>query len=269
MGVDEAMLERAAEGPTLLRFYGWEPWCLSLGRHQSAPARLLGRPRAALRVGVDVVRRPTGGRAVFHGPELTYAFACPARAWGGPRAVLRALRDALAEGLRSLGVPLDGLADREGPANPDAGVSRPRGEALAITAAACFRDAAPGELTVRGRKLVGSAQCRRRGALLQHGSILLEDRQSLGDLEGPVDGRRGAIGLAEILELVPSRRVIAQGLAPVVARRFGGPGPRIVAASVVSSFARRTAAFETVHSSAAWLWRRSTRIALDDPVGHL
>ena len=182
MAVDEAMLEHAANGPTLLRFYGWEPWCLSLGRHQVAPDCLLGRPAKDVRPGVEAVRRPTGGRAVFHGPEITYALACPVRDWGGPRAVLRTVHRALAYGLRSLGVPLDDRTP-EGAGASDAARESSCAEAAGLSAASCFRDPAPGELTVRGRKLVGSAQCRRRGSVLQHGSILLEDRQELGDLD--------------------------------------------------------------------------------------
>ena len=266
MALDEAMLELAAGGSTLLRFYGWEPWCLSLGRHQEAPDRLLGRSPEDLRPGVDAVRRPTGGRSVFHGPEITYAFACPARAWGGPRAVLQAVHRALAEGLRAVGVPLDGAR------NDDAGASF--AEAARISAASCFRDPAPGELTARGRKLVGSAQCRRHGGLLQHGSILLEDRQRLGDLdgrdlapdEGAVRGGSGtgpAIGLDELLDPLPDSRLVVERLAGSVARAFGAPpSPASAAANAPSASAtspaliRLAARYERVHRSGAWLWRR-------------
>ena len=259
MALDEAMLELAAGGSTLLRFYGWEPWCLSLGRHQEAPQRLLGRSREDLRPGVDAVRRPTGGRSVFHGPEITYAFACPARAWGGPRAVLHAVHRALAEGLGSVGVRLDAVQDDAG----EAGLAA----AGRISAASCFRDPAPGELTARGRKLVGSAQCRRGGGLLQHGSILLEDRQRLGDLDGRdmgpdmgpdtgpderaeagVSGKGPAIGLNELLD---------------VARAFGAPAAVASAAANASAgiaaspaLSRLAARYERVHRSGAWLWRR-------------
>ena len=270
MAVDEAMLELAAGGSTLLRFYGWEPWCLSLGRHQEAPDRLLGRSREDLRPGVDAVRRPTGGRSVFHGPEITYAFACPARAWGGPRAVLHAVHRALGEGLRSVGVPLDAVHDDAG----EAGF----GAAARVSAASCFRDPAPGELTARGRKLVGSAQCRRGGGLLQHGSILLEDRQRLGDLDGRdmgpdigpderaeagVSGKGPAIGLNELLDPVPDRRLIVERLAGNVARAFGAPvaaasGAANASAGIAASpaLSRLAARYERVHRSGAWLWRR-------------
>ena len=263
MAVDEAMLELAAGGSTLLRFYGWEPWCLSLGRHQTAPDRLLGRSPAELRPGVDAVRRPTGGRSVFHGPEITYAFACPARAWGGPRAVLQTVHRALAEGLRAVGVPLDTTQGDDAEARLSA--------ASRISAASCFRDPAPGELTVRGRKLVGSAQCRRRGSVLQHGSILLEDRQRLGDLDGRdggpdegsaagVSGEQPAIGLNELLDPVPDPRLIVERLADSVARAFGAPAaagtnaPAQVASS--RALVRLAAPYERVHRSGARLWNR-------------
>ncbi|MCY3700677.1 MAG: hypothetical protein OXH46_13750 [Gemmatimonadetes bacterium] len=263
MAVDEAMLELAAGGSTLLRFYGWEPWCLSLGRHQEAPDRLLGRSPDELRPGVDAVRRPTGGRSVFHGPEITYAFACPARAWGGPRAVLQTVHRALAEGLRSVGVPLDAV--------PEDAAEASFAAASRISAASCFRDPAPGELTAQGRKLVGSAQCRRHGGVLQHGSILLEDRQRLGDLDGrdigpdePADpgvsGKGPAIGLNELLDPVPDRRLIVERLADSVARAFGAPAAVRTNASAETptsaALIRLAARYERVHRSGAWLWRR-------------
>ena len=265
MAVDEAMLELAASGSTLLRFYGWEPWCLSLGRHQRAPDRLLGRSPDDLRPGVDAVRRPTGGRSVFHGPEITYAFACPARAWGGPRAVLQTVHRALAQGLRSVGVPLDAVQDDAAEAT--------FAEASRISAASCFRDPAPGELTAQGRKLVGSAQCRRHGGVLQHGSILLEDRQRLGDLDGRdirpegdmagVSERGPAIGLNELLDPVPDPRLIVERLTDSVARAFSAPAASASAAAnpsagIATSTAliRLAARYERVHRSGDWLWRR-------------
>ncbi|MDE2877525.1 hypothetical protein [Candidatus Palauibacter soopunensis] len=262
MALDEAMLELAAGGSTLLRFYGWEPWCLSLGRHQTAPNRLLGSSPDDLRPGVDAVRRPTGGRSVFHGPEITYALACPARAWGGPRAVLQAVHRALAEGLRAVGVPLDTVQS----ADAEAGFAAAR-----ISAASCFRDPAPGELTARGRKLVGSAQCRRRGGVLQHGSILLEDKQHLGDLAGRdieprgsapagVSGRGPAIGLNELLDPVPDPRLIVERLTDHVARAFGSPAAAATSASAgiatSAALTRLATGYERVHRSGAWLWRR-------------
>ncbi len=226
MAMDEAMMDLARGGATVLRLYGWEPWCLSLGRNQPAPARILGGPRERLRLGVDVVRRPTGGRSVLHGPEVTYAFACPDRSWGGPRAVYGRVHRALATALSALGVPLD-ADDAEDQARR-AGESRAPGAAarLAPGPAACFRDPAPGELTVRGRKLVGSAQWRHRRALLQHGSILLSNRQAPARLddEDPASACEdpAATALDEILPRVPSRRDLAASLEAEITRAFCG-----------------------------------------------
>lgn len=264
MAVDEAMLEHAANGPTLLRFYGWEPWCLSLGRHQVAPDRLLGRPAKDIRPGVEAVRRPTGGRAVFHGPEITYALACPVRDWGGPRAVLRTVHRALAYGLRSLGVPLDDRTP-QGAGGSDAARESSRAETVGLSAASCFRDPAPGELTVRGRKLVGSAQCRRRGSVLQHGSILLEDRQEFGDLgrgagtnedfASPAARKGPAIGLSELLDPMPDPRAVVVCLANSVADAFGTHAATATppTSSILTRLATR---YERVHRSGAWLWHR-------------
>lgn len=229
MALDEAMMVRARGGDACVRFYGWEPPCLSLGRNQPAPERLLGRSRSELAIGVDVVRRPTGGRSVFHGPELTYAFACPDRAWGGPRRVYRRVHRAIGTALGSLGVPLDAVPGQVA-ASAVAGGDRSR-EALRPDLSACFRDPAPGELTVGGRKLVGSAQGRQGGAILQHGSILLSDRQELGELgsaAGPRDAGpssepppRPGIGLDEVLDELPSPADLAEAVRRALAEELG------------------------------------------------
>ena len=262
MATDEAMMELARDGRSLLRFYGWEPWCLSLGRNQAAPARLLGQTRAQVRVGVDAVRRPTGGRSVYHGPEITYAFTCPDRAWGGPRAVYRRIHGALAEGLSALGVDLDRVDDDGVEHGSATGSTR----TLAPSSAGCFRDPAPGELTFAGRKLVGSAQWRRRGALLQHGSILLQDHQGLGELceaGPPADaaaiGAGSAIGLDELLERAPEAEAVVPRLTEALERGFGaslGPddGREGALPAALDDAARR---LEPRYRSPQWLWRRA------------
>lgn len=200
MAVDEALMESARGGRVTLRFYRWEPGCLSFGRNQAARGRYdLG---AAARRGYDVVRRPTGGRSVLHHRELTYSVTAPAGAWGGlPDAYLR-INCALAAGLRLLGV------DAEVASSALGGAPRPG-------ARACFRDPLPGEVTAAGRKLVGSAQWRERGALLQHGSILIHNDQAVVEelcLDGPT-GEVPAAGLAELIERVPPADEVATVLA--------------------------------------------------------
>jgi lipoate-protein ligase A len=112
-----------------------------------------------------------------HAREVTYAVVAPLRAWGGLRAAYVAIHEALATALRALGAPAR-LAGRAAQPRPDAGP--------------CFQSPASGEVTAGGRKLVGSAQARLDGALLQHGSILLEDDQELLDALGAPRGPRPA-----------------------------------------------------------------------------
>ena len=164
MAVDVALLERADRmGEAFLRLYRFDPACLSLGRNEAAG----GYDRAAIaRRGVDVVRRPTGGAAVWHEHELTYAVAAPIVAFGGLRRAYKAIHARLATGLGTLGVSPTLAPDR--PLAPSTALSRPAG---------CFAGSVGGEILVRARKLVGSAQVRRGGAFLQHGSILLDGSQ--------------------------------------------------------------------------------------------
>ena len=173
MAIDCALLDlvRSGEG-AVLRVYRWEPFCLSFGRHEPA-LRRYGREAIAAR-GVDVVRRPTGGRAVWHARELTYAVAQAADGVS-LRDSYRAIHGMLADAVRRLGAPALLAADP------------PR--VAGLGAGACFAQPVGGEVIVAGRKVVGSAQLREDGALLQHGSMLLADDQSLvRELTG--DGRQ-------------------------------------------------------------------------------
>ncbi len=160
MAVDEAILEAVAAGkaPPTLRLYAWSPPCLSLG--QAQPIAEVDRERLAA-LGWDVVRRPTGGRAVLHTDELTYALVLPAAhplAQGGVLDSYRRLAAALVDALRLLG--LDPAITPE-PGSPM------QGKAI------CFEEPSRYEITVGGRKLLGSAQLRRQRAILQHGSLPL------------------------------------------------------------------------------------------------
>lgn len=164
MAVDQMLLDEAGRsGAAFLRLYRWSPPCLSFGRNEPAAIRY---DRAAIeRLCIDVVRRPTGGRAVWHDAEVTYAVAAPVAAYGTLRDSYRAIHARLATALRELGVPAE-LA-------PDTGRRTP------IDGGACFAQAIGGEVMVGGGKLVGSAQVRQGGALLQHGSILLDGSQDV------------------------------------------------------------------------------------------
>ena len=176
MARDEALLNAAARGAApALRLYGWIPPTLSLGAHQPASDADLEACRSR---GIDLVRRPTGGGAVLHDRELTYAVAGRIGDPPFPSSVI-----AIYEGIAS--ALLMGLAQLGIAAQASRGALRGRAPAD------CFGAPSARELVVRGRKLAGSAQLRRRGAFLQHGSILLAlDSELLAALLTP--GRAGA-----------------------------------------------------------------------------
>ncbi|HEY9785143.1 MAG TPA: lipoate--protein ligase family protein [Candidatus Obscuribacterales bacterium] len=164
MAIDEAILEAHLMGkvPPTLRFYGWEPPAVSLGYAQKLPTESVNRIHE---MGFDIVKRPTGGRAVLHFGELTYSFV------GSTDAQLReSILDAykqicsgLLEGLRLLGVELE------------IGSGQPAHRQMHD----CFLATTTADLHFGGKKMVGSAQLRRKHAVLQHGSILLSQPQDL------------------------------------------------------------------------------------------
>ena len=162
MALDESILEAVAAGesPPTLRLYAWNPPCLSLGHAQSVAdidmARLQQR-------GWDLVRRPTGGRAILHTDELTYAIMLPAsnpHVAGGVLPSYRHLSQGLVRGLQHLGLGIE-VASPE-PLSPEA-----RENPI------CFEVPSAYEIEAAGRKLIGSAQLRRQGAVLQHGTLPL------------------------------------------------------------------------------------------------
>jgi len=208
MGEDVALLDEVAGGGSpALRLYSWHTPALSLGRFQSDDDV---DDEACVRLGVDVVRRPTGGKAILHGSDLTYAVAMPrpAGAAGSVDAVYCTLARALVAGFARLGV--------------EATVARH--ERPSTNGPACFTSMQGADLRVGERKLCGSAQARRagaspdrrRGAVLQHGSILVDrlpfDESAL--LRSGVDPqvlRRSTVTLRE-LGLEPDHRAMATAL---------------------------------------------------------
>ncbi len=162
MAFDEQLARGVACGasaPTL-RFFQWRPFCISLGRNQKWSDIDHDRCR---REGVDVVHRPTGGRAILHAEELTYSVVFRDEPERSIEETHYRIGCALAEGLRSVGVPAE--LNRE-QADLRSWYRHP-------SSASCFASTARHEIQVEGRKIVGSAQRRYPGAVLQHGSILL------------------------------------------------------------------------------------------------
>jgi len=161
MAVDEAIMRAVTAGqvPPTLRFYAWEPACLSLGRAQSVADVNLQVLQA---MGFDLVRRPTGGKAILHVDELTYSVIAPEedpRVAGGVVESYRRLSAGLVHGLERLGVA--GLVADQRTEN-----RRPEGPV-------CFEVPSDYEITAGGRKLAGSAQMRARSVVLQHGALPL------------------------------------------------------------------------------------------------
>ncbi len=161
MALDQAVLEAVAGGhsPPTLRLYAWAPPCLSLGHAQ--PDSDIDLERLAVR-GWEWVRRPTGGRAILHTDEVTYAVALTANhplATGGVLDTYRRLSHGLTTGLARLGMSTE---IHPTPATPADRLNP-----------VCFEAPSAYELTFQGKKLVGSAQVRRGGGILQHGSLPL------------------------------------------------------------------------------------------------
>jgi len=163
MARDSALQARAARtGETVFSIYSWTRPTLSFGRHQPAAGLYdIGKIRSA---DVDVVRRPTGGRAILHDREVTYSVTAPLQDTEPLRETYARINLILLDGLARLGVNAE-LASTT--ARSPAPSTRP-----------CFEAPGEGELVASGSKLVGSAQWRDDGALLQHGSILVDDDQS-------------------------------------------------------------------------------------------
>lgn len=240
MAIDEAIMESGRRGLVTLRLYRWEPGCLSFGRNQTAVGRYDGDLAADL--GYDVVRRPTGGRSVLHHRELTYSVSAPAT-WGSLRDAYVRINRALAAGLRRLGVDASVHESAAGP------TPRP-------TVRACFRDPLPGEVTSEGRKLVGSAQWRDAGALLQHGSILIRNEQHLVEelrIGGHPATEIPAVGLEELLGRTPEPAELEQALAAGFEREFA---TAVESGELTDSELERAVTRLETYRDPAWTWRR-------------
>lgn len=164
MAVDEAILEAAARQEVLptLRLYAWDPPCLSLGHAQPFSDVDLDRLH---KLGWDLVRRPTGGRAILHTDELTYAVIGPQddpRLAGGVLESYRRLAQALVSALHLLGAPAQINSSTKLSSHSE--MPQPP---------VCFEAPSDYEITINGKKLMGSAQARKQGCLLQHGSLPL------------------------------------------------------------------------------------------------
>ena len=167
MATDEALIKSALAGQARLRFYTWAVPTVSLGYFQSH-ADLARHPRLA---GLPVVRRHTGGGAIVHHHELTYALALPAGPpWHTDESWLCRFHHVVGRALRHLNIT----------------TVKPVicGEEKKLGPFLCFQHQTPGDLVAGGSKIVGSAQRRPHGAVLQHGSILLAQSEHAPELPG-------------------------------------------------------------------------------------
>lgn len=242
MAVDETLLDRYArdeggESPPTLRIYAWSPPAVSLGCKQPLPSSI---DRASLRArAIDLVRRPTGGRAVLHEGEWTYAVAGRVGSSPFPGGVLDTYARIAAALLAAFEVLGLGAEARTGGSDP--GPLDPR---------SCFEVAAPHEIVIGSEKVVGSAQARRRRGFVQHGSIplLAHGGRPVGLSLAPSAPGEGTLARAAGRVLEPSE--IADALVEGFARRLGAD---LVPGSLDEDEALRAAALRCwKYDSAAW-----------------
>lgn len=240
MAADVALMERArTTGERVLRVYGWARPTLSLGRNQAARDRY-DRSRLQQQ-GVDIVRRPTGGRAILHWRELTYSVTAEVRSGSVAQTMYATINEIILASLLRLGIEAE--IARSGTArHPD---QHP-----------CFAEPSAGEIvahTTAGHgKLVGSAQFLENGALLQHGSILLHDDQPLlVDLTGEGTGPTHATSVSAALGRDVSATEVADALFATV-RLAGGH----VAALGMDEIRQQAEAHAPAFRDPLWTWRR-------------
>jgi lipoate-protein ligase A len=238
MASDAGLLAHAAAtGHAVFRVYAWSRPTLSFGRHESTRGRFRAASLAA--AGVDAVRRPTGGRVLLHDHEVTYAVTMPVADDQTLRQTFGAINGILLAALRSLGVAAEEV--QVAPA------LRPGG-------AACFAAPGAGEIVVDGCKLVGSAQVRAGGALLQHGSILLEDDQArIATLaESPLTPSLPAATLRSAIGARATYRAVCDALRTALDASLPAPAAPLDAAAIAEIAAPHLERFRDPD----WTWRR-------------
>lgn len=234
-------MRRAREtGESVFSVYGWAQPTLSFGRNQTAVGCYdLERMRS---LSIDVVRRPTGGRALLHHREVTYSVTAPVVAGIALRESYERINSLLLAALARLGVGAS-VADRQSPVP-------------ALNYSPCFATPSRGELIMDGRKLVGSAQWREAGALLQHGSILIDDDQLLIPTVTLAQNAASAIPppatLTRAIGRTPATREIADALIDAV-REIEDPHARELNESEVRD---HTLAELPRFENELWTWRR-------------
>jgi lipoyl(octanoyl) transferase len=241
MARDVALQDHSRKtGECVFSLYSWSRPTLSLGRNQTAKG-LYDTARIE-REGIDIVRRPTGGRAILHDREITYSVT-------GPDAFASTLSEAydrinaiLLKALRSIGAPV--------------GIAAPQSPAPKPDQSPCFAEPVKGELVADGRKLVGSAQYREGGAFLQHGSILIaNDQGRLSELTLGIEKSRVESSPATLSELL-SEPVTADKMAEAMftaVRELHDPGAIPMREEEIRDEALR---LRPKFTDSLWTWRR-------------
>jgi len=239
MALDEALMERSAEsGEWICRVYAWSRPTVSFGRNQSA-RRHYDKARIEAS-GFDVVRRPTGGRAILHHREVTYCVTAPSDDAGGLHESYVLVNRLLVAGLRSLGLDVSVAESRVQPMQPGP--------------VPCFDHPSSGELVAGNRKLVGSAQWRSEKALLQHGSILVDDDQHVLTtlVNDPQAEPPPAATLRDLLGRAPSLDEVGRAIFSAVATDDPAVTPLELDQHLLDAQSRLAEHF----ADPAWTWRR-------------
>lgn len=240
MALDHALMARARQtGEAVLRVYGWAAPVLSLGRNQRAVG--VYDDAELLRRGIAVVRRPTGGRALLHHREITYSVTAPSESAAGLSDTYEQINSLLVSALARLGV--------------DASIARPATQAARPDGQPCFAEPARGEIVVGRRKLVGSAQWRDGEAFLQHGSIIVEDDQSLipALMRSPADQPPPPATLSHLLGRTPSAVEVAGALFATVRATWDSSATELAERDVHLS---ELPDLIEHYCDAEWTWRR-------------
>lgn len=254
MAIDEAILleHQGGQTPPTLRFYAWSPPTISLGYFQQLDKEI--DLEAVKERGLGLVRRLTGGRAVLHDDEVTYSVVAREDhplMLGGIRPSYLRLAAALAGGLRELGAPVEIASGRKGAHEEH-------------STAACFDAPSWYEITCGGRKLVGSAQTRKGGVVLQHGSIVinLNGEDLFAVLKMPAEAvrrrlqakfYRQACGLAEILGRSVAAAEIKTGIVRAFSRLYG---IEFVTSGLTEGEKGRLEELKAKYAGEEWLHRR-------------
>ncbi|MCP5062801.1 MAG: hypothetical protein GY936_10085 [Ignavibacteriae bacterium] len=163
MELDLQLVNSCKSGEAYLRFYGWEPYCISIGANQSVSE--INNIRI-LQDNIDIVKRPTGGRAVFHAEELTYSVVISNYENFSGKILYNQISQAIVHGLKLFNSRLDEVKLETVQPNFSDELNKSSG-------ALCFASTAKSEIKFNGKKLVGSAQRKIGDTILQHGSILI------------------------------------------------------------------------------------------------